>query len=102
MLFQMNCVVQGENSQILGNLAAVNDIYSYISLIIWKLSDISPLLYRLASDDLEVVLCTGIAAGTTKDWEYMWRRYLKETFKGEKNILLRSLTCTREIKLLER
>lgn len=53
-------------------------------------------------DVREVALCTGVARGRTKDWKLVWKRYLKEDFKEEKNILLRSLTCTREPWLLER
>ncbi|XP_035225504.1 aminopeptidase N-like [Stegodyphus dumicola] len=53
-------------------------------------------------DDREVVLCTGIARGKTQDWQVMWERYLKENFKGEKNVLLKALACSRETRLLRR
>ncbi|KAG8201081.1 hypothetical protein JTE90_028752 [Oedothorax gibbosus] len=56
----------------------------------------------LSADDKEIVLCTGIARGPTEDWEIMWKRYLVTNFKPEKNILLKSLACTRETRLLRR
>lgn len=56
----------------------------------------------MTSDDREVVLCTGIAEGTTEDWEFVWQKFLNETFKVEKNMLLSSLACTRDVNLLEK
>lgn len=56
----------------------------------------------MSPDDREVALCTGIAEGTAEDWDHMWNKYLNESFKPEKNVLMKSLACTREMKLLER
>ncbi|GIY61314.1 thyrotropin-releasing hormone-degrading ectoenzyme [Caerostris darwini] len=66
----------------------------------WK--ENSPENQTIPADDLEIVLCTGIARGPTEDWEYMWKRYLKTNFKAEKNTLLKSLACTRETRLLRK
>lgn len=56
----------------------------------------------ISPDVLEVVLCTGVAYGTSKDWDFVWQRYLKEDLASEKYRLLKSLACTREPWLLER
>ncbi|XP_015930152.1 thyrotropin-releasing hormone-degrading ectoenzyme [Parasteatoda tepidariorum] len=56
----------------------------------------------ISADVREVVLCTGIAKGNTDDWEFMWKHYQDENFKPEKNILLKSLACTRETRLLRK
>lgn len=56
----------------------------------------------ISPDVLDVVLCTGVAHGTSKDWDFVWERYLKEDLMSEKYRLLKSLACTREPWLLER
>ncbi|XP_054709109.1 thyrotropin-releasing hormone-degrading ectoenzyme-like [Uloborus diversus] len=56
----------------------------------------------IATDDQEVVLCTGIAKGTVEEWELMRKRYLKENFRVQKNIFLKSLACTKEKELLKK
>lgn len=49
-----------------------------------------------------VVYCTAIRNGGEKEWNFLWKRYSKSNVGTERNMILSSLGCTREIWLLTR
>ncbi|KAL0133266.1 hypothetical protein PUN28_000801 [Cardiocondyla obscurior] len=49
-----------------------------------------------------IVYCTAIRMGGQSEWEFAWQRYLNANVGSEKNVILETLTCTREIWLLNR
>jgi aminopeptidase N len=49
-----------------------------------------------------VIYCTSIRHGSEKEWEFLWGQYKKSNVASEKNTILSSLGCTREIWLLRR
>ncbi|KAG8235177.1 hypothetical protein J437_LFUL015483 [Ladona fulva] len=57
---------------------------------------------RVAPDLREVVFCNGIRYGSTSEWEFAWQRCLNSNASTERDFLLDSLGCTREIPLLEK
>ncbi|KAG8235174.1 hypothetical protein J437_LFUL015480 [Ladona fulva] len=58
--------------------------------------------YWIAPDLREVVYCNGIRYGSTSEWEFAWQRYLDSNVAKERDVLLDSLGCTREMPLLEK
>lgn len=62
------------------------------------------LLYSsLISPNLKnTVFCHAIAEGGEAEWNAAWRQYLKTDVQGEKDNLLSTLACTKQIWLLMR
>ncbi|KAL4227197.1 hypothetical protein ACF0H5_015170 [Mactra antiquata] len=48
------------------------------------------------------VYCTAIREGNEEIWDFMYEKYLTATVQAEKSRLLRALSCTRELWLLNR
>ena len=48
------------------------------------------------------VLCTGLARGGVKEWDFLWQRYLASNNANEKNSILGALSCTGEVWLLQK
>lgn len=49
-----------------------------------------------------VVYCSAIRVGNEKEWNFLWKRYTKSNVGTERNMILSSLACTREIWLIMR
>lgn len=48
------------------------------------------------------VYCTAVAEGGSKEWQFMFDMYMKETVVTEKVVLSKALACTRETWLLSK
>jgi len=46
--------------------------------------------------------CNAIAAGSEKEWDFAWDRYLASSVASEKSTILSSLSCSKEVWLLNR
>ena len=46
--------------------------------------------------------CNAIAAGSEKEWDFAWARYLASSVASEKSTILSSLSCSKEVWLLNR
>ncbi|XP_043065120.1 aminopeptidase Ey-like [Drosophila ficusphila] len=50
----------------------------------------------------DTVYCTAIRRGSDEDWDFLWTRYLRSNVAAEKQTILRSLSCTQEVWLVQR
>lgn len=57
---------------------------------------------RISKDLRSVVYCTVLRHGSEKEWTFLWNQYVNSNVATEKNTILGSLGCTREIWLLKR
>lgn len=57
---------------------------------------------KISANIRSTVYCTAIKYGRQSYWEFAWERYTRTTVASEKEILLVSLACTREMWLLTR
>ncbi|XP_070073721.1 aminopeptidase N-like [Drosophila takahashii] len=48
------------------------------------------------------VYCTAIRHGTDEDWDFLWTRYKKSNVGSEKQTILSTLGCSREVWILQR
>lgn len=48
------------------------------------------------------VYCTAVENGNKDDWDFLWRAYEKEQNSSERDRILKSLSCSREIWILSR
>lgn len=58
--------------------------------------------FRIPSDIRRVVYCTAIGSGNERDWQFLWKQYLKSNVASEKSTILVSLGCSRDIWVLQR
>ncbi|KAG8235179.1 hypothetical protein J437_LFUL015485 [Ladona fulva] len=58
--------------------------------------------YRISPDLRGIVYCNGIKYGSTSEWEFAWQRYLDSNVGTERDVILDSLGCTREVPLLQK
>lgn len=49
-----------------------------------------------------VVYCTAIRVGGQAEWDFAWQRYLNSNVGSEKDLLLGTLGCSREVWILSR
>ncbi|CAB3360791.1 Hypothetical predicted protein [Cloeon dipterum] len=49
-----------------------------------------------------VIYCTAIKHGGQREWDFLWERYQKSNVGSERDLMLTSLGCSREIWLLNR
>lgn len=49
-----------------------------------------------------VVYCTAMQHGDKEDWEFLWQRYRNATTASTKQLILLSLACISDVKLLEK
>lgn len=54
------------------------------------------ILFSIPPNERAVVYCTAIKYGTEDTWEFAWNRYLNADVSSEKELLLDSLSCSRE------
>ena len=45
----------------------------------------------------QTVLCSGIANGNETHWNFLWQRYLNSNIADEKNTIMASLACSKEV-----
>jgi len=50
----------------------------------------------------QTVLCSGIANGNETHWNFLWQRYLNSNIADEKNTIMASLACSKEVWILEK
>ena len=46
--------------------------------------------------------CNAIAGGSEEEWDFAWARYLNSQVASEKSTILSSLSCTKDVWLLNR
>ena len=64
----------------------------------WKTTNKNRILPSLRS----LAYCTAIANGNKEDWEFLWQAYGREQNASERDKILRSLGCSRELWILSR
>ncbi|XP_046404994.1 aminopeptidase N-like [Ischnura elegans] len=57
---------------------------------------------QIPADLQRVVYCTGIKYGSAREWDFAWQRYLSSGVGTQREVLLDSLGCTREMDLLKK
>ncbi|KAL1506097.1 hypothetical protein ABEB36_005525 [Hypothenemus hampei] len=58
---------------------------------------------NLINPDLrQTIYCTAIGEGGPEEWDFAWNRYLRTNVAGDKEILLNSLACSKDIWILSR
>lgn len=80
-------------TKIISNIKSVS--YSNNCILIHR-------LFRIPIDLRSVVYCTAIRTGSEAEWNFLWTRYTKSNVGTERNMILGSLGCSREIWLLTR
>lgn len=53
-------------------------------------------------DFRSTVYCTAIRFGGEREWNFLWQRYWNSNVGSERQMILESLTCTREVWILNR
>lgn len=48
------------------------------------------------------VYCTAISQGTEEDWNFLWSRYRKSNVASERQTILSTLGCSKEVWILQR
>ena len=56
---------------------------------------------NIASNLRKTVYCTAIAAGSEKEWDFLWQQYLLSNNANEKSNILKALACSEEIWILQ-
>ena len=54
-------------------------------------------LYRIDVNMKNSVYCTAVANGGENEWDFAWNRYQASNVASEKNSLLGSMACTKEV-----
>lgn len=49
-----------------------------------------------------VVYCNAIKHGREKEWNFLWKQYLRSNVASEKSMIIGSLACSRQVWLLAR
>ncbi|KAF5299259.1 hypothetical protein FQA39_LY02432 [Lamprigera yunnana] len=62
----------------------------------------NPAVNVIPKDIRGVIYCTVLKYGGTKEWNFLWDQYTKTDKPAEKQVILGSLSCTRQIWLLSR
>lgn len=56
----------------------------------------------IPKDLRKIIYCTVIRHGGQEEWDYLWSMYKKSNVASEKATIMQSLSCTREVWLLQR
>ena len=64
------------------------------------ISTFLPFAFRIDVNMKNSVYCTAVANGGENEWDFAWDRYQASNVASEKNSLLGSMACTKEVLLI--
>lgn len=59
------------------------------------------LFLRISANIRPTVYCTGIAEGSSTEWNFLWKHFLLENVATEKIVILKALGCTSDRNLIQ-
>ncbi len=57
--------------------------------------------FTIPNNIVDTVYCVSIANGGQKEWDFLWQMYLKSNNANEKTNILRALSCSKEVWILQ-
>lgn len=63
---------------------------------------LAPVFPSIPIDLRQIVYCTAVRKGGAAEWDFLWSRYRHSNVASVRDLILRSLGCSREVWLLSR
>lgn len=57
--------------------------------------------YKVAVNIRPTVYCTGIAEGSSNEWNFLWRHFTRGNVATENMVILKALGCTSDVRLIQ-
>lgn len=58
-------------------------------------------IFRIPANIRPTVYCTGIAEGSSTEWNFLWKHFIHENVATEKMVILQALGCTSDRSLIQ-